>query len=86
MTGPRYADITTAPGTDNGQPPCTHDPESWFSDYQDDVRYAQRICVVDCPLTWSCRTWADANDERHGVWGGVYRGPGIVSIRRRGAA
>ena len=87
MTGPRYANITTAPSGDtHNEPPCTHDPETWFSDHQDDIRHAQRLCVRDCPIATACRTWADTNDEKWGTWGGVYRGPGVTTSRRRGAA
>jgi hypothetical protein len=48
-------------------------PHLWFSDLPSERNEAIRICKQVCPFTAECDTWAEANDERWGVWGGVVR-------------
>lgn len=50
------------------EPACAIAPDLWFT--PEDASDAARICRR-CPATDACRTYACANREQHGVWGGV---------------
>lgn len=47
------------------------DPDLWFPEpmMQDNYRLAKRVCY-ECPVRTECLTWALANNEVFGVWGG----------------
>lgn len=52
-----------------------HDPELWFTDRpgvpaEKLAEPAKKVCAR-CPVTGACLTWALANDEKWGVWGGL---------------
>ena len=51
-----------------------HYPEGRDSERAKQVRLAKEICAT-CPLAtqWACHAYAEANDERWGVWAGVNR-------------
>lgn len=52
--------------------PCQLDPDSHY----DDDRISDAITACGrCPLIEECDAFADANRERHGVWGGRDRNP-----------
>lgn len=56
-------------------PPCqVTDPELWFGDEGDPMatrfRTAKNMCSR-CPVIRECLTFALANDELYGVWGGL---------------
>jgi hypothetical protein len=42
--------------------------ELWTSDHEGERAEAARLCI-GCPVLRECRQAADANDERHHVWG-----------------
>jgi WhiB family redox-sensing transcriptional regulator len=46
------------------------DPESFFPEKGGSTREAKRICV-GCEVKPECLTYALANDERFGIWGGL---------------
>lgn len=50
--------------------PCRTDPTAFFSPDPTERQHAARQCHR-CPLLLACMQYALANDERHGVWGGV---------------
>ena len=56
----------------------------WFSRSLDERREACRRCRL-CPIVHTCGEAAEANQERHGVWGGKDFTKGDRP-RRRGAA
>jgi WhiB family transcriptional regulator, redox-sensing transcriptional regulator len=37
-----------------------------------EIRRAKAICAV-CPVLWDCFSYAMANEEEYGVWGGTTR-------------
>lgn len=43
-------------------------PEGRGKDLKRSERRARRICDT-CPVQQQCRAYADANDERYGIWG-----------------
>lgn len=45
------------------------DPEAYFPDKGESSRQAAKTCG-NCEVRAQCLTWALANDERFGVWGG----------------
>jgi WhiB family transcriptional regulator, redox-sensing transcriptional regulator len=50
---------------------CGSDPESFF----DPKRADEALLVCGrCPVREPCAAYAEANDEQHGIWGGVVRG------------
>ncbi|MFF8447902.1 WhiB family transcriptional regulator [Streptomyces leeuwenhoekii] len=60
------ADLTaTTPGL-----PCRTTPDLWFSTDPIERHDAAQQCR-QCPLLLDCMRYALANDEQHGVWGGV---------------
>lgn len=50
--------------------PCMQDPETWWSNDPGDIAVAKRLCDT-CPVRELCLTFAKANREVGGVWGGV---------------
>lgn len=54
--------------------PCQADPETWVDDQPAVRRQAVAACST-CPATTACSTFAEANREPHGVWGGIDRAP-----------
>jgi WhiB family redox-sensing transcriptional regulator len=67
-----------APGTWAEDAACRHeDPDLFFPPEDERGRYAtlretlaKRICL-GCPVLGECTSYALANDERYGVWGGL---------------
>jgi WhiB family transcriptional regulator, redox-sensing transcriptional regulator len=55
---------------------CKDDPELWFSSDPDDVMNAKALCHT-CPFIVDCQELGV--NERHGVWGGIYRREGRVA-------
>ena len=51
-------------------PPCSYDPELWFSRSPADTAAAKAICLR-CPLLDACRGLLDALRPEFGVWAGV---------------
>ena len=49
---------------------CQADPAPFFSDDDGDLAAAIDACS-SCPIQQPCRAFAVANEERHGIWGGV---------------
>lgn len=59
----------------HGDPICrTTDPDAWFPEAGDGhsglVKYARAMCG-ECPVMVQCRDYAIANNEQHGIWGGM---------------
>jgi WhiB family redox-sensing transcriptional regulator len=46
------------------------DPEAFFPAKGDSAREAKRLCAR-CPVRAECLAYALANNEQHGVWGGL---------------
>lgn len=46
------------------------DPEEFFPPEGGASRQAKKTCAV-CEVRSECLSWALANDERYGVWGGL---------------
>jgi WhiB family redox-sensing transcriptional regulator len=46
------------------------DPESFFPEKGGSTREAKKICL-NCEVKAECLTYALANDERFGIWGGL---------------
>lgn len=61
---------------DAGPVPCASDPEAWTGDDPEEHAYAARACRR-CPVLDQCRTFATANGETSGVWGGADRTPAL---------
>jgi hypothetical protein len=49
-------------------PPCTADPDLWFSERKADQAKAMETCL-SCPLMVACRELGEK--EEYGIWGGV---------------
>lgn len=49
--------------------PCQNDPTPFFDDDKATRTEAAEACGL-CPVRRQCATFAEANDERGGVWGG----------------
>lgn len=45
-----------------------------------DLDAARAICFT-CPVITECGDYADRTNQRHGVWGGRYRRPGLTDWR-----
>lgn len=54
--------------------PCVAVPDLFTSASADDRASATELCGT-CPALAACRTYAEAADERHHVWGGRDRWP-----------
>jgi len=46
------------------------DPELFFPEKDGRASIAKRVCL-GCPVRRECLEYALANDERHGIWGGL---------------
>lgn len=46
------------------------DPALFFSDSPADAAEAKKVCA-ECPVRAECLEYANANGEKHGVWGGL---------------
>jgi WhiB family redox-sensing transcriptional regulator len=46
------------------------DPEAFFPEKGGSTREAKRVCM-SCDVRAECLTYALANDERFGIWGGL---------------
>ncbi len=56
------------------EPPCSADPELWFSHHPDDTEAAVYGCTR-CHALIPCGAYADAAGETSGVWAGRDREP-----------
>ncbi len=56
------------------EPPCSHDPEAWFSYDPADAETAVAGCHR-CRVAGPCGDYADAARERHGTWAAIDRDP-----------
>lgn len=62
------------------------DPDSFFTDNEEKPETAaKRVCAA-CPVRENCLLYAIANNERHGVWGGLTPDERDAEARRRGLA
>lgn len=76
----------------DGEPPCTADPESFFSDDKEVQAVAERVCA-SCPFQEPCRELRDQpfpyladEDSRiegaeYGTWAGETLAPPLVTTR-----
>ena len=60
---------------EHGDPICrTTDPDAWFPEVGEGnskpMRYAKAMCA-ECPVMVQCRDYGIANNEQHGIWGGL---------------
>ncbi|QSR25545.1 hypothetical protein CFH99_07905 [Nocardioides aromaticivorans] len=62
--------FTTDPIEVDRPTPCYWDPALWFSEAVDNVAEAKRLCGT-CPVKARCLADALAQQEKHGVWGGL---------------
>lgn len=62
-------------------PPCTQDPELWWSMDREEIQDAKRWCQT-CPLQKACAAYALAAREEFGVWGGLDANDRAVINRR----
>lgn len=44
--------------------------DRWFPESHGPVTFAKKKCA-DCEIRIPCLSWAIANDERFGIWGGL---------------
>lgn len=65
--------------------PCATDPEAWYADDPDTRQAAAQRCT-GCPAFAPCGDYADATDQRHGVWAGVDRTKRTPRGRRKETA
>lgn len=55
---------------------CAYEPDLWFSEKSDDVRYVKSVCFELCPVQGECLLLAleyegaSPSRSRFGVWGG----------------
>jgi WhiB family transcriptional regulator, redox-sensing transcriptional regulator len=50
---------------------CLHtDPDAFYPEKGGSSRAAKRVCHT-CPVQAECLSYALANDERFGIWGGL---------------
>lgn len=59
-----------------------HNPDWWHPLDQAQAWRAIHICRR-CPVRQDCLDWADANDERLGIWGGLQPTERKANNRRR---
>ena len=72
MAAPReFLALAVALAAVDGRVPC-RGREEWQCDDAGARAKAADACW-DCPLLTACAEYADAADERHGVWAGVDR-------------
>jgi hypothetical protein len=59
--------------------PCRTEgyPDMWFSYVPDEVAAAKAYCRT-CPFMNQCALEAELRNEKHGVWGGIYRREGRI--------
>lgn len=50
---------------------CAGSPPELFLPGSPDPARAMDICTA-CPVIDRCRSWADSNDERFGIWAGQW--------------
>lgn len=60
----------------NDPVPCTKEPELFYpeeisSGIRDDVIDSAKKLCASCPVEIICRSYALANKERYGIWGGT---------------
>lgn len=57
-----------------GETPCMAYPDAFFKDRGEDARekyiVARKLCQ-SCPIRLQCLEYAVANNEDHGIWGGM---------------
>ena len=76
-TARAWNDLTTALAElagHRGHTPCQLDANAWWSTDAEERATAARACT-DCPVLGACAAYADAAQERHGVWAGLDRTP-----------
>lgn len=56
-----------------GRPVCATRPDQWSADARASARSDAAEACTYCPALHPCAAFADAADERHGVWGGIDR-------------
>ena len=56
------------------QPVCTTHPDDWSADARLRARRDAAEACGHCPVLQLCAAYADAAEERHGVWAGIDRG------------
>ena len=60
---------------ETGPPSCQQsDPDAWFPEAgqpSPHMNLAIKLCKA-CPVRQLCLEYALVNDERHGIWGGLY--------------
>lgn len=64
-------------------PPCSAQPELWFSEWPRDLAEAKARCEY-CPLRRECLAGALERREPWGVWGGQIVLDGVVVAHKRG--
>lgn len=63
---------------------CTEtDPEAFFPEKGGSTREAKSVCAA-CEVRAQCLEYALANDERHGIWGGLSERERRIYKRRVG--
>ncbi len=56
------------------RPVCESSPNQWSGDVRATARRDAAEACMFCPALHPCASYAQAADERHGVWGGTDRG------------
>lgn len=80
------AGLTTRPATGTtwrDSALCSQvDPELFFPEKDGRASIAKKVCLA-CDVRRECLEYALANDERHGIWGGLSeKGRRNISARR----
>jgi WhiB family redox-sensing transcriptional regulator len=70
-----YSENLSLAIAEHGDPICrTTDPDAWFPEMGEGnskpMRYAKAMCA-ECPVMVQCRDYGIANNEQHGIWGGL---------------
>lgn len=65
-------------------PPCTTDPDAWFSDEAAEQAHARALCG-GCPIADTCLDGAIQRQEAHGIFGGLDPVERNAVARLRGA-
>lgn len=71
--------------SDRRRPLCEGNPEQWGGDAPASARQEAAEACSWCPVLGPCSRFAEANNERQGVWAGIDRGS-RPKTRRRAAA